>query len=515
MAFPSRLRTSILRKAIRQSFLLAAGAVTILTLIGFLVARSLLLQMEEEEAVQSIKAIGITFVTVDALVFLLAAGLAYFLSKDLTGSLRTLARHVGTIGPGSWSLQSHVHSGDEVEVLDRVIESMAERLRHIYEHLEEEVRARTQDLQTQYAIDRGILEGIQQGVLLVDHEGHVVQVNPAALILLQRSEEQILHAPVQGILDLRTHRGEKLAGEHPVLQCLRLRETIHSDPVAHVSLARPDETLLPVLYVVTPFLKERSSIGCIVVLHDMTEERQIDYMKSDFITLASHQLRTPLSSLRWYLDLFFEEKNLTDDQHDYLTEMHQALERMVNLLNALLHAARLEGEGVAPHQQMTDLTSLIAEMVDAVREQARENRTTCAMNVPSHPVHTCTDPSLLRIILQNLLSNALKYSRPGTTVTVALVEHPDAVEIEVRDQGIGIPSPEQKRVFQKFFRAQNVRTLDTDGSGLGLYITKSMVERLGGSISFRSVEGKETAFIVRFPLASTTEECAPPTAGLA
>ena len=501
------LRTSILRKAIRQSFLLAAMAVAILTLIGFLTARSLLLQMDPEESWHGIKAIGITFATVDILVFLLAAALAYFLSKDLTASLRSLACQVVTLGPGRWSLPSHVRSGDEVELLDRTIEQMAGRLRHIYEHLEEEVRERTRDLQTQFAIDKGILDGVQQGILLVDREGNIMQVNPAACLLLQREEESIVGARAQTVVDMRTHRGETLADEHAIVTCLRTRAVVHSDPAAHVSLARPDGTLLPILYVATPFLQEGNPLGCIVVIHDVTEERQIDYMKSDFITLASHQLRTPLSSIRWYLDLFLEEKNVSTDQQGYLTEMQHALDRMVNLLNALLHAARLEGEGVTPAQQSVDLAGIVTEMVETMQEQARATGVTCVMSVPSRAVTLCTDGALLRIILQNLISNALKYSRQGTTVTVRLIEENNEATIDVQDEGVGIPLSEQHRVFQKFFRAQNVRTMDTDGSGLGLYITKSMIDRLKGRISFRSVEGKGTRFTIGFPRGATDREC--------
>ncbi len=252
---------------------------------------------------------------------------------------------------------------------------------------------------------------------------------------------------------------------------------------------------------VAPLLSGKKLEGAIVVFQDMTEERQIDYMKTEFISLASHQLRTPLASIRWYIELLDgdEKKSLSADQKSYFEEIGKASGRMANLLEALLHVARIDSGAITPDFQDINLRDLIVQMNEEWIILCREKGVKFEMNLPDPTIAIRTDPVLLQIVLQNFITNAVKYSPRNREVHFRSRREGTKLIFSVQDTGVGIPVDEQKRVFEKFFRAHNVRKLDTDGTGLGLYISKAIAERLGGKIFFESSEGKGSTFTLILP----------------
>lgn len=458
-------------------------------------------EIDRMDALHQTKALAFSQATLGALLIILSIALSYLLSSELTAPLRGLTRRVALLRPGHWQTQRTVRTDDEVGLLDAVIVDVGTRLQKVYQNQEREIERRTDDLKKQYTLDRTILEGIDQGVITVDRKGVVTGVNPSAARLLLAEREDILGKQGTTVVDLRVHRGTKIKTDHPLKVCLKKHTQVRSPANAHWSIMRHDGSMLPVMLAISPLGHGKTNFGAIIVMQDITEERRLDYLKSEFITLASHQLRTPLSAIRWYVELFQEEKKtLTDSQRSYLREIDHGLERMVALLTALLHAAHLEGEGLKPEIQAVNASALVREMEEDCRAMAGEAGVHCGLNAHGRNVMMQTDPTLLRIVLQNLVSNAVKYSRKGKKITIGFSQTKTKIIFTVADQGVGIPKEEQKRVFQRFFRAKNVRQLDTDGNGLGLYITKSIVERLGGTIAFKSHENEGTIFTVTFPV---------------
>jgi PAS domain S-box-containing protein len=399
-------------------------------------------------------------------------------------------------------MRRSVHTGDEVEILESVLVDMAGRLQNVYRSQEHEIRRRTEELRHQYALDRTILENIEYGVVTVDRKGHITGINAAALHLLGEHEEHVTGLPVQEVMHICGHRGEPLKTVHPLIQCMKTGRTQKAAISAHFNVRRDDDTLLPVLYTASPFGPAGKIAGAVMVFQDVTEERKVDYLKSEFISLASHQLRTPLSAIRWYIELLSEKRNRMDnDQRGYIREMQKSAERMTALLTSLLRASRMEEQDLRPDLRLTDITSVLRELHEDFTPLTQQSGLQCSLSLPRSAVKITTDPTLLRIVLQNLLSNAVKYSVKNSkkTIVIEVVEKKSGVSITVRDEGVGIPADEQKRIFQKFFRAKNVRKMDTDGNGLGLYITRTIVDRLGGSIVFNSTENKGTVFTVTLP----------------
>lgn len=458
--------------------------------------------VDRDEALSDVRRLALSHALMGSMLLLLGGILAFLLGRQLTHPLSVLVHNVENLRPGHWKVRRSVRTGDEVETLDSVFVQLATRLRRVYEHQEAEIADRTADLQKQAAFDRAVLEQIDYGVFTVDRHARITGANPAACTLLELSADTLQGKSITDVLLLCGHRGVELPGEHPVLQSIRKKRSLHALPSAHVNLRQKDDTLLPIAYAISPLLVGRQLFGAVVVLQDMSEQRRLDYLKSEFISLASHQLRTPLSALRWYVELFSEEKgSLSTEQRSYLHEMDHAIARMVALLTSLLHAARLEDENVKPDMQEVDIAAIMRDMRQDCEPLAHEAGVRCTFDAPRKGITLITDPTLLRIVLQNLLSNAVKYSqgKPHKAVRFTLKERAHTVEISVRDEGVGIPTNEQKRVFQKFFRAKNVRKMDTDGNGLGLYITHSIVERLGGTISFQSTENIGSTFTVVLP----------------
>ena len=460
----------------------------------------LVTQVDASEALRGVVTLAAELLVITAVVLLLAAVLGSVLVRHLTDPIMRLSDNMALLQPGHWTIARTVKTGDEVELLETVAADMAKRLKKTYDSMETEIASRTAELRKQYLQDRIILESIDHGVILVDKEGRVTGANPAALGVLKCDEDRCLGQNVEVALDIRLRHHDLRGNAHPVRVAMRKKQIIRSSPEVRYSIMREDNILIPVSLVIKPLVENGRVISAVVVFQDITEERRVDYLKSEFISLASHQLRTPLSSLQWYLELFADEKSLTADQKEYLKEMETASHRMSNLIDALLHAARLEGGNIQPRSDKVDVSTLIADLAEELRVYAKEKGISCSVDFPKSPIRIMTDSVLLHVVFKNLFSNAVKYTKNGGKVGVVMASNKDDVIITVRDTGIGIPKGEQKRLFERLFRASNVRNLDTDGNGLGLYITKMIVVSLGGSIAVESAEGKGTAFTVRLPL---------------
>lgn len=460
----------------------------------------LVVTIHHQEAMAGTVGMALALFVKSVLLLLLAGYAAVVLAKRLTAPLRHLTKKMGLLGPEHWSLGRTIKTGDEVEVLERIAAGMAHRLKTIYDNLEGEVVKRTELLKNQYLKDRVILDTIDHGVMTVNATGRVTDANPAALQVLKCTGNECVGFNVADALDVRVHHKRVRGLTHPVLQVLKKKKTVQSTPEQNFSIMRADNILIPVILVVKPLMDGKKLLGAIIVFQDVTEQRRVDYLKSEFISLASHQLRTPLSSLQWYIELLNNEGKVSKEQQEYIDEMGVAAKRMSNLIDSLLHAARLEGGDITPHNNPVNLTSVITDLGDDLRSLGKDKKLSCVISVPTKKVQIETDSVLLHVVFKNLFSNAIKYTPAGGKVSVDMVVKKSFVEIAVRDTGVGIPKADQKRLFERLFRADNVRKMDTDGNGLGLYISKMIVKNLGGTITVESAENKGSTFTVRLPI---------------
>lgn len=225
-------------------------------------------------------------------------------------------------------------------------------------------------------------------------------------------------------------------------------------------------------------------------------------LKTDFVTLSSHQLRTPLSAVKWFTEIVMTERagKLNRKQMDYLREIHRSNERAIALVNDLLQVSRVQ-EGKL-HLDLTpvDVVALTQEMIEANRALLTANDISLDLQVINGPVPKMQiDKAKIKRVIQNILSNAIKYTPRGGGVQVILKNTAKEVAVSITDSGVGIPADQQSRVFERFFRGTNVTKIQPDGTGLGLFIAKSLVEAHHGKIWFESTEGEGTVFHFSLP----------------
>ena len=231
--------------------------------------------------------------------------------------------------------------------------------------------------------------------------------------------------------------------------------------------------------------------------------RELDKLKSDFISVAAHQLRTPLSGVKWVLKLLLDGDlgAINEDQKGMLKRGYETNEKMIQLVNDLLNVSRIENGKFGYKFEKNDFMKLLNTLVEnTVLPSKERNIEVILENRVGTIPDFMFDPEKLLIALQNIVDNAMKYTLPGGKVTIVVERQGDYIEVKVSDTGVGIPKDDIAKLFSKFFRAANVIHLQTDGSGLGLFIVKSIIMRHGGQIWVDSVEGKGTTFTVVVPV---------------
>ncbi len=231
---------------------------------------------------------------------------------------------------------------------------------------------------------------------------------------------------------------------------------------------------------------------------------ELDKAKSEFISVAAHQLRTPLSAIKWTLSMLIDEntENLTADQKSLLMRGYESNERILSLINEMLVVTRIEAGKMQYNLAPLHLEDVIESVLLDFAGQAHVRHMNLAFERPAtHSPYVSADPDMMRSVVQNIVENAIRYTPDGGTINVSMTSSTAEVTVAIKDSGIGIPPQQRSSIFNKFFRADNAARFRTDGSGLGLYIVKSFVEKHGGKIWFDSSEGKGTTFFFTTPAA--------------
>ena len=243
--------------------------------------------------------------------------------------------------------------------------------------------------------------------------------------------------------------------------------------------------------------------GRIFAFRDISADRLVEQMKSDFVSTVSHELRTPLTSIYGFSetllrrDVLFDE----DERRVFLGYIASESERLTAIVDTLLNVARLDTGDLQVNLAPIDVRPVLDEVVAGATADGGVNGRRFVLDVPPEPLPAEADREKVRQVLQNLLDNAVKYSPDGSTVTVEARRSGDAIEVRVVDQGIGIPRVEQERIFRKFYRADGAAQGGAGGTGLGLFIAQGLVLAMGGRIWVDSTEGEGSSFGFALPLA--------------
>ena len=333
-----------------------------------------------------------------------------------------------------------------------------------------------------------IINNFTDGLLVFDKKNNISLMNPQA--------EDFFEINVEKIVGKSTTELTKI----PIFEPLTNLFGEKIKKIFRKELLLKKNLVLEVT--VIPLMRERKKIGTLVVLHDITREKLIERMKTEFVSLAAHQLRTPLSAIKWTLRMLLDGDlgEITEEQRDFLTKTYISNERMISLINDLLNVTRIEEGRYLYRPIFVQVEEIVQSAIDSFREEIRKKNIKFKFKKPEKKLpKILIDMEKIKLAIENLFNNAIRYTLPGGEVTVSLKHAKKEVEFLIKDTGIGIPKDQQKRVFTKFFRAANVMRMETEGTGLGLFVTKNIIEAHGGKILFESEEGKGTTFYFTIP----------------
>lgn len=384
------------------------------------------------------------------------------------------------------------------------------QLRDLDEKLREFVKstnARLAAANKQNVENEVILKSLGEGLYVVNLENEIVLMNPHAREKLGLEGMNIISRSLFELFRIEHEDGvEVLPEERPLMQALAQRELqlCSSGRKFLYFVNRKTGKRFPASVTAAPIITKGELIGGVAVFRDSTEEVEVRRAKDEFISLASHQLRTPLSIISLnleILDRYYKDEYGSDDVRDHIKEITQASERMQALVNAILNVSRIEMGSVDIALEPVDIAAVVKEKLDecAPLFESKHLTVTCEFETPHTEV--LADPQLLRIVIDNICSNAVKYSYAKRLIHVRLEELKTCLVLAVTNTGHGIPAHQQSYVYSKLFRAENAQQAAEDGTGLGLYITKSLIEKMEGSTWFESTQDKETTFYVRLPKA--------------
>lgn len=385
-----------------------------------------------------------------------------------------------------------IKQNEELEKTKRV-------MLNVLEDVQEE-RSRAESLASELEKFKIALDGTSDHVVITDSNGIALYANAGLERITGFSPEEVLGKKV-GTKELW---GGKMSPEF--YEDLWRTIKVEKKPfVGEITNKRKDGTPYQALSSISPIMNKHGVLEFFIgIERDITKEKEIDSAKTEFVSLASHQLRTPLSAINWYTEMLLSEDAgaITDMQREYLGEVSRGSRRMVELVNALLNVSRIELGTFAVQPEPTDVVELARDVINELKSKILEKKLRIeevyAENLPKMMV----DPKLTRIVFQNLLTNAVKYTPEEGKISISIAMSADETmfTIAVSDTGYGIPKEDQSRIFTKLFRASNIREKETDGTGLGLYIIKSIIEHSGGTVTFESEEGKGTTFTLTLPV---------------
>ncbi len=349
-----------------------------------------------------------------------------------------------------------------------------------------------------------IFSSMTEAIIGIDDDLNVVLMNQAASILVRVADTDAKGQKISELFPLYKDKDPIDDAHSPIVQAVKEKTIVRTYIYDNIYFKGSDGFYIPVVLSAVYLLGENSIEGMstLIIIRNVIQEKSVDKAKTELISMASHQLRTPLTSIGWFAEMLLkgEAGPVTNEQKDYLQEIVESNERMTELVDSLLNVSRVDLGTFKVDPKPTALVdvveSLCKELTPMISVKKMNVNKIFSKELPLINV----DQTLIRIVLQNLLTNAIKYTPEEGTIDIVLKKQDTNMLISIADSGYGIPKEDQSKIFTKLYRAQNVRDKVTDGNGLGLYIVKAIVEQNGGSIWFSSEENQGTTFNILIPL---------------
>lgn len=416
---------------------------------------------------------------------LITAGLGFVLARTITKPIKDMTRQTRAVADGDFNRTVKIYSDDEIGQLGMAFNHMTRRLQSAILQEEEEREKLA-----------GILSNMSDGVIAANRDGQI--------ILLNRSAEEMLQVKMEEVVAQKRTLYELLGLPPEEEMPLHLQE----EPLLiEMMLANREEVILRITF--TPLQHDSGKKGGIIaVVADVTEQQRMEHQRREFVANVSHELRTPLTTIKSYVEALVEgaheDKELSNR---FLRVTMSETERMIRLVNDLLQLSRFDSQKVRLHRKRTDLNQLLRYAADRFSMQSEHQELRFSLDIDDSLPPVYIDPDAINQVLDNLLSNAIKYTPQGGEVVLRAQAVPSQqrVQITISDTGIGIPSRDLKRIFERFYRVDKARSRAQGGTGLGLAIAKELVQAHGSDIEISSEWNVGTTVTFWLPLAKGGE----------
>ncbi|MBD8071262.1 cell wall metabolism sensor histidine kinase WalK [Bacillus sp. PS06] len=434
-----------------------------------------------ENVYEDIKEINDIFVTGTGIAMLITALLGILVAQTITRPITAMKKHAIDLTKGNFSKKVKVYGHDEIGQLAMTFNNLTRKLKDAQATTESERRKLT-----------SVLTHMTDGVIATDKRGRVILINDPALSMLNVSRETAFNKPILSLLNLE----EKYS-----------LDDLNNDLDA-VVLDFSTEKKPYILKINFSTIQKESGTtnGIIAVLYDITEQEKIDQERREFVANVSHELRTPLTTMKSYLEALADGAWTDKDIAPQFIDVTQTeTERMIRLVNDLLQLSKLDSKDYRLTKDWVEFSSFFHKVIDRF-EMTKNQDVHFNRRFPNDPVYIEMDKDKITQVLDNIISNALKYSPEGGEVTFHLVEYEDKIEVQIKDDGVGIPKENLSQIFERFYRVDKARTRKLGGTGLGLAIAKEMIEAHGGKIWAKSNEGAGTTIYFTLPIDQEIED---------
>lgn len=355
-----------------------------------------------------------------------------------------------------------------------------------------------------------VINAIADGVIVIDEKGIIQLINPAAQAIVGWGKQDADGLDYRSVMKLIDQQGKEVDDSNdPVQQSLKTHESVVTE---NLSLQTASGKTLILSLLVSPVGKADSNNGAILVFRDITALRSEERQQAEFISTASHEMRTPVASIEGYLGLALNPQTaqIDDKARAYLTKAHEAAQHLGRLFQDLLDISKAEDGRLKNEPTVVDVVHFVREMTESFGPKARDKGLQLTYAPDANPeqasassrltpaFYAYVDADHFREVTSNLIENAIKYTKQGS-VTVDVQGDEEQVRVTINDTGIGIPAEDIPHLFQKFYRVDNTDTREIGGTGLGLYLSRRLVESMGGHLTLDSEYGKGSTFTIAVP----------------
>lgn len=445
-----------------------------------------------EQSVSGIYSDVNSFIKQATYIGLIAIALAIFLSiffrYQLIIPIRKLIQGAKKFGQGDFNDSINLKNKDELYELAQTFNAMGASIKKLIGDL----KINNLSLMAEQAKLNNIISSVSDGVIAVDNKGRILSANPPAAKLVNKHPQQLIGSLMVDVFKWQQDDKDFQPDLKKPGSCQ------YNDIVLYTG-----KDLAYLNIVVSVINHKDNDIAAIITIHDLTQSRELDFMKLDFVAIAAHELRTPLTVARGYLDMINPEavKKMTLTGLENLQKAMESTDQLKDLINKLLNIARIERGEMEIFIEKVNLAKLVQENVNQHQSIAadKEQRLIFVSDT-DRTVYVPADPSSMTEVLNNLIGNAIKYTDKGGQVKVHLSANDKEARVEVSDNGPGIPEELRPRLFSKFYRAERSLISGTRGTGLGLYISKTIIELQNGTIGLTPDNGHGSTFYFTLPI---------------